>query len=106
MCLQLVLNNVSLTYYNPYEIINCTASNAKTLFALNGYPGIRAVAYNATAFQIPGTATLPIAASLAANTSAPCACDHCPALDNALSACGMTWPVSDLIYPDGHAADV
>ncbi len=73
MSSQLVLNNVSLTYYNPYQIINCSESNMKTIFALNGYPGIRAIAYNATAFQIPGSATLPIAATVAANASAPCA---------------------------------
>ena len=71
--MQLVLTNVSLTYNNPYVNINCSQGNAKTLFALNGYPGIVAVAYNATAFQIPGTSNLAVPASVAADPTAACA---------------------------------
>ncbi len=80
VCPQLVLNNVSLTYYNPYAHINCSQANTKALFSLNGYPGIQAVAYNGTAFAIPGTSNLEVAATVAADPTAACAplqCCHC-----------------------------
>ena len=46
----------------------------KTLFAFSGYPNITAVAYNATAFQIPGSASLELPAVVAADPASPCAC--------------------------------
>ena len=72
MCSQLLLNNVSLTYYNPYQMINCSDANTKTIFAFNGYPNITAVAYNATAFHIPGEANLQLPSVVAADYGAPC----------------------------------
>ena len=77
LCPQLVLNNVSLTYNNPYANINCSQANTKALFSLNGYPGIQAVAYNGTAFQIPGTSNLPVPATVAADPTAACASLRC-----------------------------